>query len=67
MAGMECLRDLGLEARARELGYAASEYATYTRFCNTLAGEEIYRSYVFGNDPHAHVSVPESICRLISC
>lgn len=34
-----------------------SEYSTYTRFCKTLVGEEIYRAYVFGNDPHRHVSL----------
>ncbi|KAK4496179.1 hypothetical protein PRZ48_012159 [Zasmidium cellare] len=58
MAGMECLRAIGLEKKATALGYSASEYSTYTRLCNTLAGEEIYRSHVFGNDPHRHVCIP---------
>ncbi|KAI8934153.1 hypothetical protein NX059_008906 [Plenodomus lindquistii] len=54
MAGLECLRESGIEAKARELSYPVSEYSTYTRFCKTLVGEEIYRAYVFGNDPHRH-------------
>lgn len=53
----ECLREIGIEAKARELSYPVSEYSTYTRFCKTLVGEEIYRAYVFGNDPHRHVSL----------
>lgn len=51
----ECLREIGLEAKAQEVAYPVSEYSTYTRFCKTLAGEEIYRAYVFGNDPHRQV------------
>ena len=51
----ECLRDIGLEAKAREVAFPVAEYSTYTRFCKTLAGEEVYRAYVFGNDPHRHV------------
>ncbi|KAL6702829.1 hypothetical protein ACN47E_000915 [Coniothyrium glycines] len=54
MAGLECLREIGIEAKAREVSYPVSEFSTYTRFCRTLVGEEIYRAYVFGNDPHRH-------------
>lgn len=52
---LECLREIGIEAKAREVSWPVSEYSTYTRFCRTLVGEEIYRAYVFGNDPHRHV------------
>lgn len=54
MAGLECLREIGIEAKAREVSWPVSEYSTYTRFCKTLVGEEIYRAHVFGNDPHRH-------------
>lgn len=54
---LECLREIGIEAKAREVSWPVSEYSTYTRFCKTLVGEEIYRAYVFGNDPHRHVRV----------
>lgn len=54
MAGLECLREIGLEAKAREVSYPVTEFSTYTRFARTLVGEEIYRAYVFGNDPHRH-------------
>ncbi|CZT15470.1 related to phenol 2-monooxygenase [Ramularia collo-cygni] len=54
MAGLECLREIGLEEKALEIGFPVSEYSPYTRFCNTLAGEEIYRAYAHGSDPHRH-------------
>ncbi|USP77339.1 hypothetical protein yc1106_04613 [Curvularia clavata] len=54
MAGLECLREIGVEEKAREVSWPVSEYSTYTRFCKTLVGEEIYRAHVFGNDPHRH-------------
>ncbi|KAL6168144.1 hypothetical protein ACJQWK_05802 [Exserohilum turcicum] len=54
MAGLECLREIGIEEKAREVAWPVSEYSTYTRFCKTLVGEEIYRAHVFGNDPHRH-------------
>jgi hypothetical protein len=66
MAGLECLREIGLEAKACEVAYPVSEYSTYTRFCKTLAGEEIYRSYVFGNDPHRHVILTSAPSKLIA-
>ncbi|EOA88818.1 uncharacterized protein SETTUDRAFT_148294 [Exserohilum turcica Et28A] len=50
----ECLREIGIEEKAREVAWPVSEYSTYTRFCKTLVGEEIYRAHVFGNDPHRH-------------
>lgn len=61
----ECLREIGIEEKAREVAWPVSEYSTYTRFCKTLVGEEIYRAHVFGNDPHRHVRQPVYVVQLI--
>ncbi|KAF4553276.1 FAD-binding domain-containing protein 17 [Elsinoe fawcettii] len=66
MGGMECLRELGLEERISRIGRPVSDF-TYTRFCKTLVGEEIYRGYLFGSDPQRHgdyddASPSKSIC-----
>ncbi|KAA8623205.1 UbiH 2-polyprenyl-6-methoxyphenol hydroxylase [Pyrenophora tritici-repentis] len=52
MAGLECLREIGLEEKARAISYPVPEYSTWTRLVETMTGEEVYRAHVFGNSPH---------------
>ncbi|KAI1193161.1 FAD binding domain-containing protein [Nemania serpens] len=50
-ATFECLRDAGLEHECRSAG-TPKELIKFYRFCHTMAGEELSRSYYAGNDPH---------------
>ncbi|KAI0539685.1 FAD binding domain-containing protein [Xylaria digitata] len=50
-ASFECLRDIGLEKECRKLS-TPKELLTYYRFCTTMAGEELSRSYYGGTDPN---------------
>lgn len=51
----ECLRDAGLEQECRSAA-TPKELIKFYRFCHTMAGEEISRSYYAGNDPNREVS-----------
>ncbi|KAI1747721.1 FAD binding domain-containing protein [Xylaria castorea] len=50
-ATFECLRDAGLERECRSVA-TPKELIKFYRFCHTMAGEEISRSYYAGNDPN---------------
>ncbi|KAI1822511.1 FAD binding domain-containing protein [Xylaria intraflava] len=50
-ATFECLRDAGLEGECRAVA-TPKELIKYYRFCHTMAGEELSRSYYAGNDPN---------------
>ncbi|KAI0198169.1 FAD binding domain-containing protein [Astrocystis sublimbata] len=50
-AAFECLRDIGLEPECRSVA-TPKELIKFYRFCHTMAGEEISRSYYAGNDPY---------------
>lgn len=53
MAALECLRDIGLEPEC--LAHAtASQNMEHTRWCYSMAGEEIARIHSWGHDPHRH-------------
>lgn len=70
MAGLECLRDIGLE----EACYDAStkgDSMEHTRWCRSMAGDEFARIHSWGNDPArrgdyaaaspcAHVDLPQT-------
>ncbi|KAK5636315.1 hypothetical protein RRF57_012027 [Xylaria bambusicola] len=47
----ECLRDAGLEDECRSVS-TPRELIKFYRFCHTMAGKELSRSYYAGNDPH---------------
>lgn len=49
----ECLRDIGLEEDCRKLS-SSIELCLYQRLCTSMAGEEISRAFMFGNDPMRH-------------
>jgi 2-polyprenyl-6-methoxyphenol hydroxylase-like FAD-dependent oxidoreductase len=49
-ACFECLRDIGLEERARDLS-TAGDCMVHTRWCHDMTGEEYARIYSWGNDP----------------
>ncbi|KAI1119906.1 FAD binding domain-containing protein [Nemania abortiva] len=49
-ATFECLRDAGLEHECRSVA-TSKELIKFYRFCHTMAGEELSRSYYAGNDP----------------
>ncbi|KAI0096144.1 FAD binding domain-containing protein [Nemania sp. FL0031] len=49
-ATFECLRDVGLEYECRSVA-TPKELIKFYRFCHTMAGEELSRSYYAGNDP----------------
>ncbi|KAF2158987.1 hypothetical protein M409DRAFT_30522 [Zasmidium cellare ATCC 36951] len=67
MAAFECLRAIGLEEDAKKVAYPISQFSTYHRICKSLAGEEIYRAYAFGNDPHRHGDYSDaSPCEIMS-
>lgn len=69
-AGLECLRDVGLEdACVRAAAGGAS--MEHTRWCRTMAGEELARAHSWGHDPRrrgdyaaaspcAHVDLPQT-------
>ncbi|KAI8626406.1 FAD binding domain-containing protein [Xylariaceae sp. FL1651] len=50
-ATFECLRDIGLERECRKVA-TSKELIKFYRFCTTMAGEELSRSYYAGNDPN---------------
>ncbi|KAI3317741.1 FAD binding domain-containing protein [Xylariaceae sp. AK1471] len=50
-ATFECLRDIGLESECRNVA-TPKELIKFYRFCHTMAGEELSRSYYAGNDPN---------------
>ncbi|ROW17138.1 hypothetical protein VPNG_01350 [Cytospora leucostoma] len=49
-AGLECLRDIGLEEDCTNIGTHGNSMQ-HTRWCHTMAGEEYARIYSWGNDP----------------
>lgn len=53
MAGLECLRDAGLEAACVQAS-AGGTSMEHTRWCRTMAGDEFARVYSWGNDPRRH-------------
>lgn len=70
MAGLECLRDIGLDT-ACLTNASSGDNMTHTRWCRTMAGEEFARIYSWGNDPHrrgdyedaspcSHVDLPQT-------
>jgi len=71
MAGLECLRDIGLEDEA--LKAATPSYnMEHTRWCHSMAGEEYARMYSWGHDPKfkgayetaspcQHVDLPQTL------
>ncbi|GAW20296.1 hypothetical protein ANO14919_097970 [Xylariales sp. No.14919] len=50
-ATFECLRDAGLERECRSVS-TSRELIKFYRFCHTMAGKELSRSYYAGNDPN---------------
>ncbi|KAJ3575782.1 hypothetical protein NPX13_g3920 [Xylaria arbuscula] len=50
-ATFECLRDAGLEPECRNVS-TSRELIKFYRFCHTMAGKELSRSYYAGTDPH---------------
>ncbi|AEO59468.1 hypothetical protein MYCTH_2128527 [Thermothelomyces thermophilus ATCC 42464] len=50
MAGMECLRDIGLEQACLDVA-TPSHHMAHTRWCRSMAGEEFARVYSWGHDP----------------
>lgn len=50
-AGLECLRDVGLEEACQQAG-THGDSMQHTRWCRSMAGEEFARVYSWGNDPH---------------
>lgn len=50
-AGLECLRDVDLEAACVGASSAGDKHMQHTRWCRTMAGEEFARVYSWGNDP----------------
>ncbi|KAI1347158.1 FAD binding domain-containing protein [Xylaria sp. FL0043] len=50
-ATFECLRDAGLEDECRKVS-TPKELIKFYRFCHTMAGKELSRSYYAGNDPN---------------
>ncbi|QSZ32490.1 hypothetical protein DSL72_002068 [Monilinia vaccinii-corymbosi] len=71
MAGMECLRDIGLEEACMNVA-VTGDSMSHTRWCHSLAGEEYARIYSWGNDPKragdydaaspcSHVDIPQTV------
>ncbi|KAH6842198.1 FAD binding domain-containing protein [Chaetomium sp. MPI-CAGE-AT-0009] len=50
MAGLECLRDIGLEQDCLNVATPSHNMA-HTRWCRSMAGEEFARVYSWGHDP----------------
>lgn len=50
MAGLECLRDIGLDEACVKAA-SSGDNMVHTRWCRTMAGEEFARIYSWGNDP----------------
>lgn len=57
LAGMETLRDIGLEEEAVKHGTLEADMGPWYRFSNTLTGGEFFRRFAFGNDPKRQVSL----------
>ncbi|GAB0135392.1 hypothetical protein EsDP_00003732 [Epichloe bromicola] len=51
MAAMECFRDIGLDRECIKMA-AHAESMQHTRWCLSMAGEELARTYSWGHDPH---------------
>lgn len=69
-AGLECLRDIGLEEACLRTASHSNSMA-HTRWCRTMAGEEFARCHSWGHDPQrrgdyaaaspcAHVDLPQT-------
>ncbi|KAK0616192.1 FAD binding domain-containing protein [Immersiella caudata] len=50
MAGLECLRDIGLEQEAMAVA-TPSTNMEHTRWCHSMAGDEYARMHSWGHDP----------------
>ncbi|EFZ04288.2 2,4-dichlorophenol 6-monooxygenase [Metarhizium robertsii ARSEF 23] len=50
MAALECFRDIGLEEELTRVGHGG-EAMQHTRWCYSMAGEEMARVYSWGSDP----------------
>lgn len=50
-AGLECLRDIGLEDACQKAA-THGDSMQHTRWCASMAGEEYARVYSWGNPPH---------------
>ncbi|KAK0732911.1 FAD binding domain-containing protein [Lasiosphaeria miniovina] len=70
-AGLECLRDIGLEQECLDVA-GPSHHMEHTRWCRTMAGEEFARVYSWGHDPKhkgdyesaspcSHVDLPQTL------
>lgn len=70
MAGLECLRDIGLEAACVGAS-TGGDSMEHTRWCHSMAGAEFARIHSWGNDPArrgdyaaaspcAHVDLPQT-------
>ncbi|KXX81605.1 Phenol 2-monooxygenase [Madurella mycetomatis] len=71
MAGLECLRDIGLERDCLDVA-TPSHHMAHTRWCRSMAGEEFARVYSWGHDPKhkgayedaspcQHVDLPQTL------
>ncbi|GAB1319800.1 FAD binding domain-containing protein [Madurella fahalii] len=71
MAGLECLRDIGLERECLDVA-TPSYHMAHTRWCRSMAGEEFARVYSWGHDPKhkgayeeaspcQHVDLPQTL------
>ncbi|AEO64796.1 51083f41-8a33-4bd5-ba32-db8dc417c4e2 [Thermothielavioides terrestris] len=71
MAGLECLRDIGLEQECLDVA-TPSHHMAHTRWCRSMAGEEFARVYSWGHDPKykgdyelaspcSHVDLPQTL------
>ncbi|KAK3305014.1 FAD binding domain-containing protein [Chaetomium strumarium] len=71
MAGLECLRDIGLEQDCLDVATPSHNMA-HTRWCRSMAGEEYARVYSWGHDPKRkgdyeaaspcnHVDLPQTL------
>lgn len=70
MAGLECLRDIGLEGACFDAS-TKGDSMEHTRWCRSMAGDEFARIHSWGNDPArrgdyaaaspcAHVDLPQT-------
>ncbi|QUC20421.1 uncharacterized protein UV8b_04662 [Ustilaginoidea virens] len=50
MAALECLRDIGLDRECTTVA-AHGDNMQHTRWCMSMAGEELARAYSWGHDP----------------
>jgi len=54
MAALECLRDIVLEEECPKVT-VQQDSMQHTRWCRSMAGEELARIYSLGNDPQREV------------